>query len=162
MSTNMNININSTLQPEAQKYSDTINNLSQQFFSILADFKKYYVFYNKNPEVNEYANFYLNSKSQLQNINRQLFETTNSIQRDIIILNNLVNQYNSKLIYEKDLHEELMQIIGRLKNSKLGAATMLLDTKYSHNKQYYWNMEIGGGIIMLTFLLFVLFRKGNK
>ena len=160
--TNTNTNKNSILQPEAQKYSDNITNLSQQFFSILADFKKYYVFFNKNPEVNEYANFYLNSKTQLQNVNKQLFETTTNIENGIILLNNLVNQYNRKLLYEKELHQELMEIIGGLKNSKLGAATMLLDTKYSHNKQYYWNMEIGGGICIVTVLLFTLFRKGNK
>ena len=153
---------NTTLQPETQKYSNTITNLSQQFFSILTDFKKYYVFYNKNPEVDEYANFYLNSKTQLQNVNKQLFETTNSIENDIINLNTLVNKYNLKLIDEKELNHELVKIIGGLKNTKMGALIMLSDSKKSYIQQYYQNMEIGGGIVLLIVLLFTLFRKGKS
>jgi len=150
---------NNPLHPEAQKYQEKITNLSQQFSSILDDFKKYYVFYNKNPEVNEYANFYLNSKTQLQNVNKEIFLTTNSIESNIQKMNIRVVDVNGKLENEKELNGELSKLINNLKNSKNGAATMLDDNLLTYNNQYNMNIEIFTGISIICVLLFTLFKK---
>ena len=50
---------------QAKIFNEQINNIKSQFFSALDDFKKYYVYYNKNPEVTEFQNYYANSKGQL-------------------------------------------------------------------------------------------------
>ena len=42
------------MNPEAKIYQEQINNKANSFLSALDDFKKYYVYYNKNPEVQEY------------------------------------------------------------------------------------------------------------
>ena len=42
------------MNPEAKIYQEQINNKATSFLSALDDFKKYYVYYNKNPEVQEY------------------------------------------------------------------------------------------------------------
>ena len=150
---------NNPLQPEAQKYEENITNLSEQFFSILDDFKKYYVFYNKNPEVNEYANFYLNSKSQLQNVNKEIFLITNSIETNIQKMNIHVVNVNRKLENEKELNGELVKLITNLKGTKNGAATMLDDSLLAYNNQYNTNIEIFAGIGIICVLLFTLFKK---
>ena len=41
-----------------------INTLKEKLPSILDDFKKYYIFYNKNPEYTEYQQMFENIKSQ--------------------------------------------------------------------------------------------------
>jgi hypothetical protein len=61
------------LEPEAQRYSAKLVVMKERFISILDDFKKYYVFSAKNPEVDEYHQHYLNSKSHLQTINKEVF-----------------------------------------------------------------------------------------
>ena len=38
---------------QASQFNEKINSIKSQFFSALDDYKKYYVYYNKNPEVNE-------------------------------------------------------------------------------------------------------------
>ena len=63
---------------QANQFNEKINTTKRQFFSALDDFKKYYVYYNKNPEVDEFQNYYINSKSQLQTMSRDLFLTTNN------------------------------------------------------------------------------------
>ena len=68
---------------QAKQFEEKIDTIKTQFFSALDDFKKYYVYYNKNPEVDEFQNYYLNSKSQLQNMSRDLFLATNSIDKHI-------------------------------------------------------------------------------
>ena len=42
---------------EAKQFNEKIVTIKSQFFSALDDFKKYYVYYNKNPEVNEFQNY---------------------------------------------------------------------------------------------------------
>ena len=50
---------NAELEPESQKHQDKLKTITEQFSSILDDYKKYYIFSNKNPEVNEYQHYYL-------------------------------------------------------------------------------------------------------
>ena len=143
------MNSENKLQPEAKQYSDKIQNLSQQFFSVLDDFKKYYVFYNKNPEVSEYQQIYLNNKSQLQKLNKDVFVLTNDIEKDIEILSSFVTRINLKLGAEKELNGELFSIISNLQNNKNGSVVMLDDTTTIYNKQYYLNIEIFVGILII-------------
>ena len=49
-----------------EQNNEKINSIKTQFFSALDDFKKYYVYFHKNPEVTEFQNYYANSKGQLQ------------------------------------------------------------------------------------------------
>ena len=42
---------------QAKQFEEKIDTIKTQFFSALDDFKKYYVYYNKNPEVNEFQNY---------------------------------------------------------------------------------------------------------
>jgi len=152
-------NPNLTLQ--SNRYSEKITAISQQFFAVLDDFKKYYVFFNKNPEVNEYQQYYLNNKTQLQNLNRDIFSTTNSIEKDIEQLSKLMTRMNAKLGSEKELDGELGKLISNLNNTGNGAFIMLEDTIQIYAKQYYQNVEVFVGIIGISFLMVYLF-KNNK
>ena len=75
------------MNPQANKFDEKIKGIKNSFFSALDDFKKYYVFYNKNPEVDEYQNFFATSKGHLQGLNSDIFVVTNSIQKNIKDLN---------------------------------------------------------------------------
>ena len=153
------LNITSNLSPQSQRYSEKITATSQQFFAVLDDFKKYYVFFNKNPEVNEYQQFYLNNKTQLQNLNRDIFSVTNNIEKDIEQLSHLMTQMNAKLGSEKELDGELGKLATNLSNTGNGASIMLEDTTQIYAKQYYQNVEIFVGIIGISLLLASLLKK---
>ena len=92
---------NQVLIKQANQFNEQINNIKAQFFSALDDFKKYYVYYNKNPEVNEFQNYYTNSKSQLQTMSKDLFLTTNNIDKNIEFLDNEMLIISIKLEDEK-------------------------------------------------------------
>ena len=51
------MNTENNLIGKAQQFDEKINSIKDQFFSALDDFKKYYVYFNKNPEVNEFQNY---------------------------------------------------------------------------------------------------------
>ena len=153
---------NNELQPQAKKYQDKLNTATEQFNSVLDDFKKYYIFSNKNPEVDEYQNYYLENKSQLQNLNKDVFLISNDIESDIKKLNYIVTRLNAKLSGEKELTDELKKLLKNLKESDNGASIMLEDTTSIYNKKYIKNSELLLGIFVILYSLFVLFKKKSN
>jgi hypothetical protein len=150
------------LEPEPKEYKNKLNTIVQQFSSVLDDFKKYYVFTNKNPEVDEYQHFYLENKSQLQNFNKDVFLIRNDIEQNIKKLNYIVTRLNAKLSSEKELNKELVKLVDGLKQNDNGSSIMLYDTTYIYYQQYLLNIEMVIGILTLIYLLFVLFKKKSN
>ena len=146
---------------QAKQFEEKIDTIKTQFFSALDDFKKYYVYYNKNPEVDEFQNYYLNSKSQLQNMSRDLFLATNSIDKNIEQLDTQMAGVSVKLEDEKKLNGELMKILSNLENTQNGSEILIDNSKYSYNAQYYNNWEIFVGILIVSGLLVKLFKPST-
>jgi hypothetical protein len=146
---------------QANQFDEKINTIKTQFFSALDDFKKYYVYYNKNPEVNEFQNYYINSKSQLQTMSRDLFLTTNNIDKNIETLDKEMTTTAINLEDEKKLNGELMKILSNLENTQNGSEILIDDSKYSYNTQYAYNWEIFVGILIVSGLLAKLFKPAN-
>ena len=138
------------MNPQANKNDEKIKGIKNSFFSALDDFKKYYVFYNKNPEVDEYQNFFSTSKGQLQGLNSDIFLITNNIQKNIKDLDTEMAAISNKLKDEKDLNGELLMIINNIRTTEDGSATMIDDAKEEYNIQYYKNWELFIGIIIFT------------
>jgi hypothetical protein len=143
---------------QANQFNEKINTTKRQFFSALDDFKKYYVYYNKNPEVDEFQNYYINSKSQLQTMSRDLFLTTNNIDKNIEILDSEMSSIGVKLENEKKLNGELMKVLSSLENTHNGSEILIDDSKDTYNRQYYYNWEIFIGILIVSGLLVKLFK----
>jgi hypothetical protein len=144
---------------QAKQFNEKINTIKSQFFSALDDFKKYYVYYHKNPEVNEFQNFFTNSKGQLQKLNAEIFLLTNKIQQNIKDLDTEMQITSNKLEGEKNLNEELLKLINRIQTTQDGSAIMIDDAKEEYNIQYYKNWEMFFGIIILTTVSVKLLNK---
>jgi len=148
-----------TLIKQAKQFNEQIDNIKSQFFSALDDFKKYYVYYNKNPEVNEFQNYYVNSKGQLQNLSRDLFLTTNNIDKNIETLDKSMSSISAQLDDEKKLNKEMMKLIASLENTQNGSEILIDDSKSNYNEQYINNWEIFFGILFVSILLGKLFKN---
>ena len=144
---------------EAKQYDEQIKSKTSSFLPALDEFKKYYVYYNKNPEVNEFQNYYANSKGQLQTMSKDLFLTTNNIDKNIENLDNEMLQISIKLENEKKLNKEMSELINNLQNTQNGSEILIDDSKTKYNIQYYKNVEIFIGILILSGLLTKLVIK---
>jgi hypothetical protein len=147
------------MQNQAIQYQEKINSIKNQFFAALTDFKKYYVYYNKNPEVNEFQNYYINSKSQLQNMSKDLFLVTNDIDKAIDSLNEQMKIMDSDLEKEKIKNKKLLEIYNNLKKSQNSSVLLIEDAKLLYLKQYYYNWEMIIGILLLSGSLIFAFKK---
>ena len=140
-------------------FEEKINTINNQFFAALDDFKKYYVYFNKNPEVDEFQHYYSNSKSQLQTLNKDLFLTTNDIGTDIDKLNTEIQQVSAAIDVERDKFIELTDILTNIENTQTGSETLISDAKTLYNIRYVKNIEIMTGILVVSVMLRVVFNK---
>jgi hypothetical protein len=147
------------MNPHANKFNEKIKTIKDSFFSALDDFKKYYVYYHKNPEVDEFQNFFVNSKGQLQKLNADIFLVTNNIQKNIKDLDTEMQMISTKLNDEKDLNEELLKLINRIQTTHDGSAIMIDDAKDEYNIQYYANWELFIGILFFMGISVKLLNK---
>lgn len=142
----------------SKQIEEKINSIKTQFFSALDDFKKYYVYYNKNPEVNEFQNYYSNSKGQLQSMSNELITTTNNINKSIQMLNNTMMEDDAQLVNEKKINSELTNTVNNLENTQNGSEILIDDSKHNYNIQYHYNIELFIGILILGGTLTKIFR----
>ena len=138
---------------EANQFNEKINTINAQFFSALDDYKKYYVYYNKNPEVTEFQNYYANSKGQLQSLSKELVTTTNNINKSIKSLDAEMSSNAIQLEQEKKTNTELTKLVFNLENTQNGSEILIDDSKTNYNIQYYKNWELIAGILGIGIIL---------
>lgn len=146
------------MNSETELINEKIESINSRFFSALDDYKKYYVYYNKNPEVSEFQNYYSNSKSQLLNISKELVNLTNNINKKIISLDVDMSEITKKIDKEKLKNAKMKRLLNNLEISQNGSEILIDDSKKEYNEQYYINLELLVGIGLLGIVLKVLFK----
>lgn len=141
------------MDTKAQQFEEKINGINSSFLSALDDFKKYYVYYNKNPEVNEYSNNFVNSKNQLQQLSGEMFTVTNNIQKNIEELDSGVSNISDELTKEKNKNKELEKLASGLKGTQDGSSILINDTKREYQNIFFQNFELFNGILFILGLL---------
>lgn len=145
------------MERKTQQYDNKITDLSNTFFSVLDDFKKYYVYFHLHPESNEYQNFYETSKSQLQQLMAQMFNVAKNIKSDIESINEQMIQLQGRIKNERISSNKLSSVYNNIEMTNSGSNVMINDTKKLYNIQYLNNIEIFIGIFICGGLLFKIF-----
>jgi Trp operon repressor len=141
-----------------QVFLSKINILKEKLPSILDDFKKYYVFYNKNPEYSEYQQMFENIKGNLQNINSELFMTSNNIEKDTENINDRLQKINALIAKEKMKNRQLKKRLGIVEKKYNGSDELISDYKEIYNLDYLTNFALFYGIIALGVMLASKFK----
>ena len=132
---------------------EKIKSINNSFLSALDDFKQYYVFYNKNPEVDEYSNNFQNSKNQLQSLSGEMYTITNNIQKSIQTLNDDMTEISEKLDVERENNEKYEQMLSDLKGTESGSNILISNTKENYIINYILNTELFAGILFILALM---------
>lgn len=98
--------------PSASQFTQKLETLQSQLPSILNDYQKYYRFYNKNPENQEYQQMFQNIKGNLSNINSQLFTLSNDVQSNTNKLNSKLFALDVLIKREKKKNNDLKKKLG--------------------------------------------------
>ena len=141
------------MNSEAQQYQEQISGIKSSFLSALDDFKQNFVKYNIHPESEDYNTNYMTSKEQLQTLSSDVFKITNDIQRKIEEKDKTMKIIEVKLVKEKNLNQKMSEILKNLNGVKSGSSIMIDDSKTEYKLNYYKNLEIFMGIIILLALI---------
>ncbi len=152
--------INNLTKPEV--YQNQLDTLKSQMPQILEDFKKYYVFYNKNTSLNEYQQLYNNIKNNLQSLSSQLFVINNNIQFNTESINKELIVINDELNSEKNKNMKFKNILGNLKNEYGASYEMINDYKNNYNIYYLNNFSLIIGIFFSTFIIYKTYKPINQ
>ena len=145
-----------------QVFLSQINTLKEKLPSILDDFKKYYVFYNKNPEYSEYQQMFENIKGNLQNINSDLFMTSNNVEKDTENINDRLQKINALIAKEKMKNKQLKKKLGIVEKKYNGSDELISDYKEIYNLEYLNNFALFYGVIALGGIMAFKFRSGAE
>ena len=91
------------------QFKEKLTTVEKQFHSALDDYKKHYILYYTMPENNEYATIYYSRKDALQKISKDLFITTNDIEKKMEELLSIRNPIFEQAHYTINIPQETMQ-----------------------------------------------------
>lgn len=132
--------------------------IKEQFFSVLDDFKKNYILYNKNPDYTEYENAYNENKSQLQGLQKTMFSINNSIQSSTEKISDVKNSLELKLEGLKEQIDNLEIITASLGQNGDSSEVMKDDFVILYNYQYLQNFCLFIGCVIVVILFGTLFK----
>ena len=143
-------------------YLYNVKTLQEKLPAILDDFKKYYVFFNKNPTYSEYQTIFENIKGNLNSINSDLFKILNDIERNTNNISDNFTEVNKIIKDEKNKNTKLKYIYDKINNNLNGSRTMIDEYKQIYNEKYLNNVFIFIGIIVSGVILTKVFSKNNN
>ena len=145
------------IEPENANLSsiflNKLNILKQQLPSILDDFKKYYIFYNKNPENSEYQQMFENIKNNLNNINSQLFMVKNNVQSKTDKVNKNMVQLNKLIQQDKKINADVKKKLRAIYEQNYSAFELISDYNKMYEIEYLRNWALLLSIILVCFVV---------
>jgi len=147
----MDIEIENTKLPD--EFLNKLNILKEQLPSILDDFKKYYVFYNKNPENNEYQQMFENIKTNLNSINSQLFMVKNNVQSKTDKVNKNMVQLNKLIQQDKKINVDVKKKLRAIYEKNYSAFELISDYNKMYEIEYLRNWALLLSIILVCFVV---------
>ena len=145
--------------PSSQFFLSKIKTLQEKIPSILEDYIKYFVFYNLNPEYNEYQQMFENIKTNLQTINTDLVTIITDIEKKTENINHKLGIIDIAIKKEKDKNKNLKKKMGLVYNESNGTTEMINNFKDVYNNNYLKNWALFLGIILSIILLSTLFTS---
>ena len=121
-------------------YLNQIQIIQEKLPSLLDDFKKYYVFYSKNPTFNEYQSIFDNLQLNLKDIENQLIKISNSTDIHIFEVANKLLEINKLIEKEKSLNKKLKSEESQNSNKYNGSKELISNYKEIYNRQYLMNI----------------------
>jgi len=145
--------------PPASQFTQRLQTLQQQLPSILADFQKSYVLFNNTPGSQEYQLNYENNKTNLNNINSQLFTLSNDVQSNLDQINSKLFALDVLIKQEREKNKKLKRELGIVEHKKNAASEMISNYKEIYQSKYLRNWALFFSILAVIGLISKIYGK---
>jgi hypothetical protein len=137
-------------------YRTRLDDLQKQMPSVLEDYKKIYVEYNKSPENNQRS--YDTIMGNITNVNVQLRKIQVEVDADITNFNNDMSEINKKISYNKNKNIEYKELLGDTTYKSNSADIMYSDYKELYESAYLKNWALFMGVLVSVALTIRTFK----
>jgi uncharacterized protein YdcH (DUF465 family) len=153
--------LNTSNYKNSEYFLSNLQIFEEQLQPILDDFLKYYVFYNKNPDVTEYRQIFFNLKSNLNNINSKLFTLTNEVDSNIESISKNLNTLNDKIMDLKSKNTSLKKKVGSVEEKNNSSTELIYDYKQMYDNNYLRNWALLFSILGTLIILKIMYTKNS-
>lgn len=140
--------LNSNNLPSTHKITEDLTTLKEQLPSILDDYEKYYVFYNRNPEYEEYKRMFDNINSNIESSKSKLNIIANETDKNTEILNKMLNELDKHIQIEKKNNNIFKRKLGIVESTNSGSNEMISNYKDMYKIEYNTNWGLFISIII--------------
>ena len=148
--------------PNANIFLSKVSVLSNQLPAILDDFKKYYVFYNKTPEYDEYKQMFENIKANLNTTNSSLAKINKSVDSATEDINEKLAALNKLIRRERIKNRLLKRRLGREEEKYNGTDEMISNYKEMYEINYVRNWGMFLGILIVSIAISKVFNNTSS
>jgi len=141
-----------------QNYTN-LKKYNEQIDPLLDEYKKGYIYYNTNPDNEEYSRIFSIASGNITALNKDIFVTTNDIQKGIDDLNAKLNNLNNKIILEKDTNDKLVKKLLHHEGKENGSKILIDNSMELYKQQYISNWDMVIGILIISGMIITVFRK---
>jgi hypothetical protein len=134
-------------------FTQRLQTLNEQLPSILDDFKKYYVFYNRNPDYDEYISHFNSVKNNLNSVNSQMFTLSNDVQTNIDAINVILLNLNNSIGQLKTENSNTIKKLKGIKEKYNAADELITDYKSMYDYNYLRNWGLLLSIFITGFFI---------
>jgi hypothetical protein len=155
--TNISADFNNFEKPS--NFIQQLKTLNEQLPSILDDFKKYYVFHNKNPDYGEYQQMFENIKSNLNTTNSNLFMLSNNVQKNTDEINKKLFGLDILIKRERDKNREIKKKLKHIKQENNTTSEMIDNYKEMYQQGYLKNWGLVLSIVLCGISISAVYKK---
>jgi hypothetical protein len=148
--------------PKPEQFMNNLDTLKQKIGPILEDFKKYYVFYNKNPEYPEYQSMFETVKSQMIQVCSDLFVLENNVLINTDQINKALIELNLLIKEEKKRNRELKRKLGIAETENNAAMEMIDNYKEMYDSGYLRNWGLGISILFAITVISKVYKSPSQ
>ena len=141
-----------------QNYNN-LKTYNEQIGPLLDEYKKGYINYHTNPDNDEYSRIFSVASGNFNALNKDLFVTTNDIQKNIDKSNILLTEMDENIKSEKTKNDNLVGQLKQLQGSGKGSLIMNKNSKELYRQQYISNWDMVIGILIISGALVIVFKK---
>ena len=140
-------------QPEI--FTRKVDTLQKQLPSILDDFNKYFVLYNKDPNYPEYKNMFNNIKQNLNTLSTSLFMVSNDVDLNIDKINKAFKLLDILIIKERETNRELKRKLGIVEQTSNSSTELINNYSEMYDADYLRNW----GLFLSTIVVGISITK---
>jgi hypothetical protein len=128
--------------PNPNQFRSRLTALNEQVAPILDDFKKYYVFFNMNPENTEYQQMYQSIQGNMTRLNSDLFVLSNEVQSQTDEINTYLFELDESIREKRAENTRLKERLGIVEHENNAASEMISDYVTTYDMGYLRNWSL--------------------